>query len=168
MESVYAAPTIRPGAPGDLEAIRAVRNDAIATTTAIWTSVQQTSAEATAWLAEHLARGSILVAELDQEVLGFACWGPWRAKEGYALTVEDSIYLAEGYGGRGIGRLLLQALIDSARAAGKHVMIADIEAGNAASIALHQRLGFEMVGTLPQVGTKFGRWLDLTILQLAL
>lgn len=121
-----------------------------------------------AWLAEHLERGSCFVAEHERAVVGFACWGPWRPREGYRLTVEDSIYLSAGHQGQGVGRMLLRALIDSARAAGKHVMIADIEAGNTASVGLHQRLGFEMIGTLAEVGTKFDRWLDLTILRLAL
>lgn len=165
---MYAPLVIRRAAPADVEAIRRIRNDAIATTTAIWTSVEHGPGDAELWLSEHLERDSIVVAERGSEVAGFACWGPWRAKEGYRLTVDDSIYIDAGHRGHGLGRMLLEAVVASARGAGKHVMIADIEAGNEASIRLHQNLGFETIGTLSEVGTKFDRWLDLTILRLAL
>jgi phosphinothricin acetyltransferase len=165
MIPLYSQATIRRGTAADTEAIRTIRNTAIAETTAIWTSVQQSPEDCAQWLAGHLERNSVLVAELRSNVVGFACWGPWRAKEGYRHTVEDSVYLAEGHRGHGLGRILLKPLIDSARSSGAHVMIADIEASNEASVRLHQRLGFEMIGTLHEVGTKFDRWLDLTILR---
>jgi phosphinothricin acetyltransferase len=159
---------IRPATADDVEAVREIRNAAIRDTTALWTGVELTSAAAAEWVAEHLERGAMLVAEIDGVVVGYAGYGPWRAKEGYRFTVDDSIYLSEAAQGRGIGRALLEALIELARAAGMHVMIADIEAGNTASIALHEKLGFEQVGSIREVGTKFGRWLDLTILSLDL
>ncbi|WP_344791333.1 N-acetyltransferase family protein [Gryllotalpicola daejeonensis] len=159
---------IRPATAADAGGIREIRNDAILTSTAIWTGITQSMSEAAAWVDEHLERDSMVVAECDGFVLGYGCWAPWRAKEGYRFTAEDSVYLADGHRGRGIGALLLNAVIASARAAGMHTMIADIEAGNLASIALHQRLGFETIGTVKQAGTKFDRWLDLTILQLML
>jgi L-amino acid N-acyltransferase len=168
MTSGYPSAVIRHATRDDAEPVRSIRNAAIARTTAIWTGVEQSPEDAAAWLGEHLDRGSILVAEERSGVVGFACWGPWRPKEGYRFTVEDSVYLAAEHRGRGIGRALLEALIPAARKAGAHVMIADIEAGNAASIRLHQRLGFETIGTLREVGTKFDRWLDLTIMRLEL
>lgn len=85
--------TVRPARPGDAEAVRAIRNDAIEHSTALWTSTPQSPAEATAWLAAHLARGSAFVAEADGEVAGFAVYGPWRELDGYRFTVEDSIYV---------------------------------------------------------------------------
>ena len=101
-------------------------------------------------------------------VIGYANWAPWRPKDGYRHTVEDSVYLTEAHQGHGLGADLLRTLIASASDCGAHVMMACIESSNSRSVALHQRLGFELVGTAREVGTKFGRWLDLTMLRLAL
>ncbi len=166
--------TVRPARPGDEEAVRAIRNHAIEHSTALWTETPQSPAEGAAWFAAHLERGSALVAvtaetaEAPGEVAGFAVYGPWRALDGYRHTVEDSVYVREGRHGLGIGSALLGPLIASAREAGHHVMIAGIEARNAASIRLHDRFGFEHVGTVREAGTKFGRWLDLTLMRLPL
>lgn len=162
------AVAVRPARPGDAEAIRAIRNHAIEHSTALWTQTQQSPTEGAVWLAAHLKRGSALVAETEGEVAGFAVYGPWRKLDGYRHSVEDSVYVREDRHGLGIGSALLAALIASAREAGHHVVIADIEAENTASIRLHERFGFHHVGTVPEVGTKFGRWLDLTIMQLRL
>lgn len=159
---------VRPAQQTDVEAIRAIRNHAIEYSTALWTQATQSSAEAAAWLAAHLERESAFVAEADGEVTGFAVYGPWRELDGYRHTVEDSVYVREGRHGLGIGSALLAALIASARDSGHRVLIADIEAGNIPSIRLHERFGFRPVGTVPEVGTKFGRWLDLTIMRLPL
>ncbi|MDI3387771.1 N-acetyltransferase family protein [Streptomyces sp. B-S-A8] len=167
-ESHRTAVTVRPARPEDVEAVRAIRNHAIEHSTALWTQTPQSSAEATAWLAAHRERGSAFVAEADGEIAGFAAYGPWRALDGYRHTVDDSVYVRDGRHGLGIGSALLTALVGAAREAGHHVMIADIEAGNTASIRLHERHGFQVVGTVPEVGTKFGRWLDLTIMRLTL
>ncbi|MEV6578716.1 N-acetyltransferase family protein [Streptomyces sp. NPDC051582] len=171
MNPLYASGgtvTVRRARPGDEEAIRAIRNHAIEHSTALWTRIQLSPAEGTAWLAAHLERGSAFVAEVEGETAGFAVYGPWREKDGYRHTVEDSVYVREGRHGLGIGSALLAALIASARDAGHHVVVAGIEAENAASIGLHERFGFRHVGTVPEVGTKFGRWLDLTLMQLPL
>lgn len=172
MDPIYerrsTAVTVRRALPGDAEAIRAIRNHAVEHSTALWTQTPQSSPESVAWLATHLERGSAFVAETAGDVAGFAVYGPWRALDGYRHTVEDSVYVREDRHGLGIGSALLAALIDSAGAAGHHVMIAGIEAGNTASIRLHERFGFQHVGTVPEVGTKFGRWLDLTLMRLPL
>jgi L-amino acid N-acyltransferase len=168
MDPIYkslAEVAVRAANEGDAEAIRAIRNRAVETSTALWTDAQQSIDEGRAWLADHLTRGSAFVADLHGEVLGFAVWAPWRDYDGYRHTVEDSIYVREDIHGLGIGTSLLPVLIDSAGAAGRHVMIADIEADNAPSVRLHRRFGFEEVGTVREVGTKFGRWLDLTIMR---
>lgn len=159
---------MRPAEAGDAEAIRAIRNHAVEHSTALWTRTPQSPAVGTAWLAAHLERGSAFVAESGGAVAGFAVWSPWRELDGYRHTVEDSVYVRDDRQGRGIGSALLAAVIASARAAGCHVLIADIEAGNIPSIRLHERFGFRHAGTVPEVGTKFGRWLDLTIMSLAL
>jgi phosphinothricin acetyltransferase len=156
---------IRPAEPSDTEAITAIRNDVIQHSTAMWTNQLVSPDEGRAWLAENIARRSAYVAEVDGAVIGFANWAPWRPKDGYRHTVEDSVYLTGGHQGRGLGAELLQTLIDGASESGAHVMMASIEATNARSVALHERLGFEVVGTAREVGTKFGRWLDLTMMR---
>ncbi|WP_405589998.1 GNAT family N-acetyltransferase [Streptomyces sp. NBC_01092] len=167
-EKERAVVTVRPAHSGDMEAIRAIRNHAIEHSTALWTQTPQSPAEGAAWLAAHLERGSAFVADVAGEVAGFAVYGPWRELDGYRHTVEDSVYVREGRHGLGIGAALLDALIAAAREAGHHVVIAGIEAENASSIRLHERFGFQYAGTIPEVGTKFGRWLDLTLMRLAL
>ncbi|MEU1518588.1 N-acetyltransferase family protein [Streptomyces sp. NPDC005811] len=162
------AVTVRPARPGDAEAVRAIRNHAVATSTALWTDTPQSPADGAAWLAAHLERGSAFVAEVDGEVAGYAVYGPWRELDGYRDTVEDSVYVREGRHGLGIGSALLGALVAAAREAGHHVMIAAIETENTASVRLHERFGFQDAGTLREVGVKFGRRLDLTLLRLGL
>jgi phosphinothricin acetyltransferase len=160
---------IRPAVDADLDAILAIHNEAIANSTAIWTDESETRRDREKWLAARAAAGdSVLVAVQNDEVAGYAAFAQWREKFGYRHTVEDSVYVARPYQGRGIGRALLLELIEQARAAGRHVMLADIESGNAASIRLHESLGFVEAGRLREIGTKFDRWLDLTILQLDL
>ncbi|NEB76459.1 N-acetyltransferase [Streptomyces sp. SID14478] len=162
------AVTVRPALSQDLDAVLAIRNHAIAHGTALWTDTPQSRAEGEAWLGAHLARGSAYVAEHDGTVVGFGVYGPWKDYSGFRHTVENSVYVAEGHHGRGIGSTLLAVLITSAREAGLHIMIAGIESGNAASIRLHERHGFAHAGTVREVGTKFGRWLDLTLMRLQL
>ncbi|TWV55829.1 N-acetyltransferase [Streptomyces misionensis] len=162
------AVTVRRAHAGDAEAVRAIRNHAIEHSTALWTETPQSAAEGAAWLAAHLERGSAFVAETDGEVAGFAVFAPWRALDGYRHTVEDSVYVRAGRHGLGIGSALLAALIAAAREAGHHLVIAGIEAGNGASIRLHERFGFEHAGTVREAGIKFGRRLDLTLMRLPL
>ncbi|MCL7428437.1 MULTISPECIES: GNAT family N-acetyltransferase [unclassified Streptomyces] len=160
--------TVRAARPEDTEAVVAIRNHAVEHSTALWTQVPHSPAEGQAWFADHLERGSALVAEVAGEIAGYASYAPWRALEGYRHTVEDSVYVRDGHQGLGIGGSLLTALIATARATGQHSMIAAIESGNSTSIRLHEHRGFDHVGTLKEAGTKFGRWFDLTLMQLRL
>ncbi|WP_252274222.1 GNAT family N-acetyltransferase [Pseudomonas subflava] len=161
---------IRDAGEADLPAILAIYNDAVANTTAIWNETLVDLADRQAWLSQRRAAGfPVLVTEdADGGVLGYASYGTWRSIEGFRHTVEHSVYVSGDQRGRGLGIALMQALIERARAAGLHVMVAAIETENAASIGLHRRLGFEITGQMPQVGCKFGRWLDLTFMQLLL
>ncbi len=110
-----------------------------------------------------------LVAEHLGKVVGYACASTFRARGGYRYCVEDAVYLAPGFTGRGIGRLLLAELIAQCEAAGARQMVALIgDSGNAASLGLHRALGFEWVGRLDSVGWKLGRWLDVVLMQRAL
>ncbi len=159
-------PEIRDATEADLPAILAITNQAIAETTAVWNNTPSTLEARGTWMRDRQARGfPVLVAADGADVLGFASFGDFRAFEGYANTIEHSIYVATTAQRRGVGAALLAALIARAEAMGKHVIVGGIEAGNAASIALHARAGFVEVGRLPEVGQKFGRWLDLVFMQ---
>lgn len=162
---------IRDAISHDVEGILAIYNDAVAHTTAIWNEVQVDKANRAAWLADRQRAGyPVLVAveENNEVVVGYATFGDWRAWDGYRHTVEHSVYVRKDRRGAGVGKTLVIALIERARRLGKHVMVAGIEAQNVTSIRLHEKLGFEQVGHLKEVGTKFGKWLDLAFLQLTL
>ena len=161
---------VRDATPADLPAVLAIYNDAVANTTAIWNDNLVDLANRQAWFDLRADQGyPILVAEnASDEVVGYASFGDWRPFEGFRHTVEHSVYVCNDQRGQGIGPRLMTVLIERARACDKHVMVAAIESGNLASIRLHERLGFLTTGQMPQVGTKFGRWLDLTFMQLML
>jgi len=161
--------SLRAAEDRDLDAILAIHNDAIAHSRAIWTDALVDRREREHWLAARREAGHpVVVAEVDGVVAGYATYGPWRLKSGYRYTVEDSIYLDRAFRGQGIGGLLLGEIIRIARERGLRVMIADIEAGNTASIRLHERFGFTHAGLLRGIGTKFDERLDLAILELPL
>ena len=161
---------IRDATETDLPALRDIFNDAVLNTTAIWMDNVVDLANRQAWFAARAQQGyPILVAEnAAGEVVGYASFGDWRPFDGFCHTVEHSVYIRADQRGKGLGPQLLTALIERAKACDKHVIVAAIESGNAASIGLHQRLGFAITGQMPQVGRKFGRWLDLTFMQLIL
>ena len=120
------------------------------------------------WLARHGAAYPIVVAVAGDAVRAFGSLSPWRPKPAFARTVEDSVYVERGHRNAGLGRLVLAELVARARAAGHHSMLARITAKNAASIRLHQALGFGVVGVEREVAWKLGAWLDVTVLQLPL
>ena len=153
----------------DLPAICAIYNDAVLNTTAIWNEQPVDLANRQAWFSARQAQGyPILVAVQNHAVTGYASFGDWRPFEGFRYSVEHSVYVRNDQRGKGLGPQLMQVLIERAKTCDKHVMVAAIESGNQASIRLHERLGFITTGQMPQVGTKFGRWLDLTFMQLTL
>ncbi len=157
---------IRPAAEADLPAILAIYNDAVAKTTAVWNDQPVDLANRRAWFYARVAQNyPVLVAEEDALVVGYGTFGDFRPFEGYRFTVEHSVYVAEGVRRRGIASALLAALEERARELGKHVMVGGIAAGNEASIKLHERAGFAETGRMPEVGFKFGRWLDLVLMQ---
>lgn len=160
---------IRDTVRADLPEILLVHNAAIADTTAIWDEELVDLAEREAWLAGRRDAGmAVLTAEIDGRVAGYASYGQYRPKSGYRLTVENSVYVADGFLRRGVATALMAELISRARTDGLHAMVAGIESTNSTSIALHEKFGFAVVGVMPQVGVKFGRWLDLTWMQLLL
>ncbi len=157
---------IRHATEADLPALLAIYNDAVENTLAIWNETLVDQENRREWLKARSRDGfPVLVAERDSAVLGYASYGTFRPFEGFRHSSELSVYVASHARGAGIGRALLAGLVDEARERKVHVLVAGIEAGNTASIALHRSQGFEDCGTLKQVGRKFDQWLDLTFMQ---
>ena len=158
---------IGPCHEGHLPAIRAIYNDAILTTTALWEYAPRSEAAVAAWWEAKRSAGLPVLGVEDGrgELLGFATWGPFRPFPAYKYSVEHSVYLAAPARGRGLGRRLLQTLVREAERREIRLMVGGICASNAASIALHRALGFEHAGTIRAAGFKFGRWLDLEFWQ---
>ena len=160
---------IRDATEADLAAVMDIYNDAVANTTAIWNETLVDLANRQEWFAARMARGfPVLVADQDGKIGGYASYGDWRPFEGFRQTVEHSVYVHRDHRGSGIGRKLMTALVERAATGRIHVMIAAIETGNTASIRLHEQLGFRVAGQFSEVGIKFGRWLDLTCMELKL
>lgn len=158
---------IRDATEADLPAIRDVYNHAVEHTTAIWNETLVDLDNRKEWFAARKSKGfPVIVAEKEGRVAGYASYGDWRAFDGYRHTVEHSVYVEKDCRGFGIGERLMRELILRAAKGNIHVMIAGIEAENTASIRLHEKLGFRVVGTFSEVGIKFGRWLDLTCMEL--
>ncbi len=157
---------IRPASASDLDAVLAITNDVIASSTAIYNDRPVTLDDRRAWMEDRRRLGyPVLVAASGEEVLGYSSFGDFRAWPGYRFTVEHSVQVRAGWRGQGLGRQLVEALFPMAAGLGKHVMIAGVDAGNAASLRFHERLGFERAAHFREVGYKFGRWLDLVLLQ---
>jgi len=157
---------IRNADAGDIPAVLAIYNQAVRETTAAWTNAEETLDQRLTWFKDRVRQQlPVLVAVSDQEeVQGFASFGPFRAREGYRLTAEHSVYIDPKAQGRGIGTLLLKELITIAERRGLHLLVGVVDGENTASIALHRKFGFDISGRLPEAGTKFGRWLDLVLL----
>jgi phosphinothricin acetyltransferase len=149
----------------DGEAIRAIYNIEVAGSIVTFDLTARTAEEQRAWLARHEGAHPAVVAQDGPRVVGFGSLSPFRDRAAYATTVEDSLYVDEAWRGRGVGRLLLEELIELALARGFHTVIARISGGNEPSIALHRACGFAMVGVEREVGRKFGRWIDVAVMQ---
>ena len=156
---------IRLARPGDAEAIRAIYNHEVTTSTATFDLVERSSEDQQAWLAARTGVFSVLVAEIDDDLAGFASLSPFRERAAYRSTVENSVYVAADHRGRGVADRLLEDLLEVARTSGFHSVIARIGGNNEASTALHTKHGFREVGVERQVGRKFGRWQDVTVMQ---
>jgi phosphinothricin acetyltransferase len=157
---------IRLARPSDSEPIRAIYNVEALGSTATFDLRPRTPEEQGSWMAEHRGPHPAIVAVDDQDnVLGFGSLSPFRERPAYATTVENSVYVDAACRGGGVGRALLEELIVLAGQHGFHTIIARVGGGNEASIALHQACGFQMVGVEREVGRKFNRWLDVSVLQ---
>jgi phosphinothricin acetyltransferase len=149
----------------DVDAVTQIYNDAVLNTVATFDTHPKTISEQERWFAEHDSKNPILVAEEDGLVLGWASLSRWSDRCGYCDTSEISVYVRTGYRGKGIGRSLVERVLEAAEEAGLHTVIARITASRESSIRLFESLGFIHVGTLREVGRKFDMLLDVHLMQ---
>jgi len=150
----------------DSEAIRRIYNREVVGSTVTFDLVPRTADDQLAWMDEHSgAHPAVVAVEDEGRICGFGSLSPYRSRPAYRTTVEDSVYVDPEYQGRGVGRGLLEELVGLAESHGFHAMIARIVGGHEASIGLHRACGFELVGVEREVGRKFGKWLDVVLMQ---
>ncbi|MFM0660464.1 GNAT family N-acetyltransferase [Paraburkholderia sediminicola] len=161
------APVIRDAAEADLPTIQAIYAHHVLTGVASFEEIPPSVDDLRTRLASVRSHGlPYMVAEIDGEVAGYCYATPYRPRAAYRHTIEDSIYIGDAYRGRGLGRALLQALIERCETGPWRQMVAVIaDGGSGGSLSLHTQLGFELTGTLKAVGFKHGRWLDTTLMQ---
>jgi L-amino acid N-acyltransferase YncA len=156
---------IRRGELRDAEALRVIYNKEVVGSTVTFDLVPRSVAEQERWMRDHLGAYPVVVGVEDDEVIGFASLSPYRPRPAYATTVEDSVYVASHRRGGGVGKALLEAAVDLAAKHGFHTVIGRIVGDHEASLALHRSCGFDLVGREREVGRKFGRWLDVAVMQ---
>lgn len=158
---------IRAATPTDGLAVMRIFNQAVLDTTAVWSDHPSDLSAREEWIASRSIKGlPVIVCEIDYRIVGFAALSDFRPLDGYQFTKEDSVFVDVNFHRRGIGRALLTSLLQEAHQIKAHAIVAAIDAENLPSIALHSSLGFREVGKLPQVGRKFGKWLDLVYMQI--
>jgi L-amino acid N-acyltransferase len=163
--------TVRPAVVDDAEAIRAIYNYEVEHTTATFDLVPRTLDDQRQWLSARSGAFAALVATPagnPDEVVGFASLSPYKERAAYRTTVENSVYVRRDAHGQGIGKFLLEHLLEVAEASGFHSVMARIEHSGTASMALHRSCGFELVGVEREVGRKFNRWLSVALMQFIL
>ncbi len=162
--------TIRLAERRDAETMRAIYNHEVENFTTTLDMIPRSLVEQQEWIARRAGAFSAIVAvdRTDDRVVGFASLSTFRDRPAYSITVENSIYVARAHSGRGIGRALMDALVERARESGFHSIVARIEATGEASRSLHRSCGFELIGVEKEVGRKHGRWLDVAVMQLML
>lgn len=156
---------VRSATVEDAPAILEIYNHEVLTSTVTFDLVPRTLAEQESWITDRSGAHVVLVVEDDGEVVGFGALSQYRERAGYATTVEDSVYVHEEHRGKGVGRILLAELVERATAHGFHALMAKVVGDHQASINLHAAAGFEVVGHEREVGRKFGRWLDVVLLE---
>lgn len=160
-----ARPTVREAALADAPAITEIYNHYIRTSTATFDTVPKSVDDRVAWLQSRSNRHPVFVAEKGGEVVGWASLSSYRDRPAWSFTVEAGMYVRADRRGEGIGTLLLESLVDAATSLGHHVVLAQIVSENEHSLQVVERAGFRHVGTLREVGRKFDRWLDVSLMQ---
>jgi L-amino acid N-acyltransferase len=158
-------PTLRLATEADLPAINDIYNHYVLHSTCTYQTVPSTAEERAEWFAAHGPKHPVIVAEENGEVIGWGSLSRFHVRQAYENSVEDSIYLRHDQRGRGLGTLLLEELLRLAKEIGHHTVLGGADSEQAASIALHEKLGFVKVSHLKEVGYKQGRWLDVIWLQ---
>jgi phosphinothricin acetyltransferase len=158
-------PEIRKAVPLDVPAITKIYNEAILTTTATFDIKPKTVASQRNWFKDHGKRNPVLVAVVDGKVVGWVSLSEYSARCAYADTVELSLYIKEVFRNQGVGKRLMTAVLAEGQKAGLHSVISRIAGGNDISIHLHKQFGFQDVGVMKEVGNKFGKLLDVYIMQ---
>lgn len=157
---------IRSAVAADAPAVAAIWNPMIRDTAVTFNSAEKTPEGLAQDFADKAADGkAFLVAVSDGSVLGFATYGQFRGGVGYAHAMEHTIILSRSARGQGVGRALMQAIEDHARKGGAHVMMAGVSAENPDGVAFHAAVGYREMVRLPELGFKFGRWMDLVLMQ---
>jgi L-amino acid N-acyltransferase len=157
--------TVRLAERNDAAAIREIYNREVITSTVTFDLVPRSLEDQRTWLAAHSGVHPAVVATEDGAVVGFGSLSSYRDRPAYATSVEDSVYVRHDRRGAGVGRLILLELVRLATVHGFHTVLARVVGNHQVSIALHQACGFELVGVEREVGRKFGRWLDVALLQ---
>ena len=160
-----AATVVRLAKVSDAEALADIYNHEVTTGTATFDLVPRDVEDQRRWITERSGAYPAVVAERDGAVVGFGSLSRYRDRPAYATTVEDSVYVHDGHRGGGVGRALLDDLVARAQDHGFHTIVARIAEGQEASVALHRACGFELVGVEREIGRKFGRWLDVVVMQ---
>ena len=149
----------------DAEATRQIYNLEVTSSTVTFDLVPRSLDEQRRWIGARSGAHAVVVAEDAGEIVGFGSLSPWRDRPAYSTSVEDSVYVRRDHQGRGVGKILLTELVRVGRAHGFHAVFARIVGGHESSVALHRSLGFELVGTEREVGRKFGKWLDVVVME---
>jgi len=158
--------TIRLADRPDLDVITTIYNEAVLTTTGTFDTKPKMLDEQQAWFEQHGGKYPLAVAEIEGTVIGWASLSRWSDRCAYTDTAEISLYVKQEHRGRGVGRRLMEAIVAEGRKGGVHSILARIAEGNEVSVMLHEAAGFHHVGVMKEVGWKFGRLLDVYLMQL--
>ncbi|MBP7928661.1 MAG: N-acetyltransferase [Acidimicrobiia bacterium] len=156
---------IRLCAEADASQLADLYNHYVTSSTVTFDLEPRSLAEQVDWIRSHSGSHPAVVAHVGETVIGYSSLTPYRPRLAYTTSVEESIYVHKDWHGRGVGRLLMARILELADLYGYHTVIARVVGGHSASIALHESLGFAQIGTERQIGRKFGRWLDVVVLQ---
>lgn len=156
---------IRPAIKEDIVFITEIYNDAIKNTVATFDTEIKSVDDRMQWFMQHDEKHPVIIAEINNQVVGWASLSKWSDRCAYDTTVEESVYVHKDFRGRGIGKALLEIITLEAGNLGVHTILARITEGNESSIHIHQLMGYDHIGVMRQVGKKFGRFLDVHMMQ---